>query len=67
MILQAARDQLAAFINPRRRIGSRCPAPPSMPPSMQGVRKGRPDRLGRHHPSVTQAAYCTGLPWERAA
>lgn len=68
VILQAARDQLAAFINPRRRIGVEVPRSAiDAALHVQGVRKV--DLIGWADitPSATQAAYCTGFTVERAA
>ncbi|WP_425935401.1 baseplate J/gp47 family protein [Aeromonas rivipollensis] len=67
VILQAARDQLAAFINPRRRIGVEVPRSAiDAALHVQGVRKV--DLIGWADiaPSPTQAAYCTGFTVERA-
>ncbi|WP_429023145.1 baseplate J/gp47 family protein [Aeromonas allosaccharophila] len=67
VILQAARDQLAAFINPRRRIGVEVPRSAiDATLHVQGVRKV--DLIGWADitPSPTQAAYCTGFTVERA-
>lgn len=66
--LQAARDQLAAFINPRRRIGVEVPRSAiDAALHVQGVRKV--DLIGWADiaPSPTQAAYCTGFTVERAS
>lgn len=68
VILQAARDQLAAFINPRRRIGVEVPRSAiDAALHVQGVRKV--DLIGWADiaPSPTQAAYCTGFTVERAS
>ena len=67
VILQAARDQLATFINPRRRIGVEVPRSAiDAALHVQGVRKV--DLIGWADiaPSPTQAAYCTGFTVERA-
>ena len=67
VILQAARDQLAAIINPRRRIGVEVPRSAiDAALHVQGVRKV--DLIGWADiaPSPTQAAYCTGFTVERA-
>ncbi|WP_429023737.1 baseplate J/gp47 family protein [Aeromonas allosaccharophila] len=67
VILQAARDQLAAFINPRRRIGVEVPRSAiDATLHVQGVRKV--DLIGWADitPSQTQAAYCTGFTVEKA-
>ncbi|MDX7921618.1 baseplate J/gp47 family protein [Aeromonas media] len=67
VILQAARDQLAVFINPRRRIGVEVPRSAiDAALHVQGVRKV--DLIGWADitPSPTQAAYCTGFTVERA-
>lgn len=67
VILQAAREQLAAFINPRRRIGVEVPRSAiDAALHVQGVRKV--DLIGWADiaPSPTQAAYCTGFTVERA-
>ena len=68
VILQAASDSLAAFINPRRRIGVEVPRSAiDAALHVQGVRKV--DLIGWADitPSATQAAYCTGFTVERAA
>ncbi|MNT93895.1 hypothetical protein [Aeromonas dhakensis] len=68
MILQAARDKLAAFINPRRRIGIEVPRSAiDAALHVQGVSKV--DLIGWADitPSPTQAAYCTGFTVERAS
>lgn len=68
VILQAARDQLADFINPRRRIGVEVPRSAiDAALHVQGVRKV--DLIGWADitPSATQAAYCTGFTVERAS
>lgn len=67
VILQAASDSLAAFINPRRRIGVEVPRSAiDAALHVQGVRKV--DLIGWADitPSATQAAYCTGFTVERA-
>ncbi|MGY6039041.1 baseplate J/gp47 family protein [Aeromonas sp. AE23HZ002T15] len=67
VILQAARDKLAAFINPRRRIGLEVPRSAiDAALHVQGVSKV--DLIGWADitPSATQAAYCTGFTVERA-
>lgn len=67
VILQAARDKLAAFINPRRRIGIEVPRSAiDAALHVQGVSKV--DLIGWADitPSATQAAYCTGFTVERA-
>ena len=67
VILQAARDQLAAFINQRRRIGVEVPRSAiDATLHVQGVRKV--DLIGWTDitPSQTQAAYCTGFTVEKA-
>ena len=67
VILQAARDQLATFINPRRRIGVEVPRSAiDAALHVQGVRKV--DLIGWADitPSATKAAYCTGFTVERA-
>ncbi len=67
MILQAARDQLAAFINPRRRIGVEVPRSAiDAALHVQGVRKVELTGWVDIIPSSTQAAYCTGFTVERA-
>lgn len=68
VVLQAARDRLATFINPRRRIGVEVPRSAiDAALHVQGVRKV--DLIGWVDitPSATQAAYCTGFTVERAA
>ncbi|WP_447837529.1 baseplate J/gp47 family protein [Aeromonas salmonicida] len=67
VILQAASDSLAAFINPRRRIGVEVPRSAiDAALHVQGVRKV--DLIGWADitPSATQAAYCTGFTVARA-
>ncbi|BDA12069.1 baseplate assembly protein [Aeromonas caviae] len=67
VILQAARDQLAAFINPRRRIGVEVPRSAiDAALHVQGVRKVELTGWVDIIPSSTQAAYCTGFTVERA-
>ena len=68
VILQTARDRLAAFINPRRRIGVEVPRSAlDAVLHVQGVTKV--DLLGWADitPSLTQAAYCTAFTVELAA
>ncbi|WP_182310668.1 baseplate J/gp47 family protein [Aeromonas media] len=66
--LQAARDQLAAFINPRRRIGVEVPRSAiDAALHVQGVRKVELTGWVDITPSATQAAYCTGFTVERAS
>lgn len=68
VILQAASDSLAAFINPRRRIGVEVPRSAiDAALHVQGVRKV--DLIGWADitPSATKAAYCTGFTVERAS
>lgn len=68
VILQAASDSLAAFINPRRRIGVEVPRSAiDAALHVQGVRKVDLIGWGDITPSATQAAYCTGFTVERAA
>jgi len=67
VILQAASDKLATFINPRRRIGVEVPRSAiDAALHVQGVSKV--DLIGWADitPSPTQAAYCTGFTVERA-
>ncbi|WP_339023376.1 baseplate J/gp47 family protein [Aeromonas salmonicida] len=67
VILQAARDSLAAFINPRRRIGVEVPRSAiDAALHVQGVRKVNLISWADITPSATQAAYCTGFTVERA-
>ncbi|MGU5714876.1 baseplate J/gp47 family protein [Aeromonas taiwanensis] len=67
VILQAARDQLAAFINTRRRIGVEVPRSAiDAALHVQGVRKVELTGWVDIIPSSTQAAYCTGFTVERA-
>ncbi|MGL6543346.1 baseplate J/gp47 family protein [Aeromonas caviae] len=68
VILQAASDSLAAFINPRRRIGVEVPRSAiDAALHVQGVRKVELIGWADIIPSATQAAYCTGFTVERAA
>ena len=68
VILQAAREQLATFINPRRRIGVEVPRSAiDATLHVQGVRKVELTGWIDITPSATQAAYCTGFTVERAA
>ena len=67
MFLQAAREQLAAFINPRRRIGVEVPRSAiDAALHVQGVRKVVLTGWADITPSSTQAAYCTGFTVVRA-
>lgn len=67
VILQAACDSLAAFINPRRRIGVEVPRSAiDAALHVQGVRKVDLISWADITPSATQAAYCTGFTVERA-
>ncbi|WP_429233012.1 baseplate J/gp47 family protein [Aeromonas salmonicida] len=67
VILQAASDSLAAFINPRRRIGVEVPSSAiDAALHVQGVRKVSLIGWADVTPSATQAAYCTGFTVERA-
>lgn len=67
VILQAASDSLAAFINPRRRIGVEVPRSAiDAALHVQGVRKVDLISWADITPSATQAAYCTGFTVERA-
>lgn len=67
VILQAASDSLAAFINPRRRIGVEVPRSAiDAALHVQGVRKVDLTGWADITPSATQAAYCTGFTVERA-
>lgn len=67
VILQAARDQLAAFINPRRRIGVEVPRSAiDAALHVQGVRKVTLTGWADITPTATQAAYCTGFTVELA-
>lgn len=67
VILQAASDSLAAFINPRRRIGVEVPRSAiDAALHVQGVRKVSLIGWADVTPSATQAAYCTGFTVERA-
>ncbi|HDN9017557.1 TPA: baseplate J/gp47 family protein [Aeromonas salmonicida] len=68
VILQAASDSLAAFINPRRRIGVEVPRSAiDAALHVQGVRKVDLISWADITPSATQAAYCTGFTVERAS
>ncbi len=67
VILQEARDQLAAFINPRRRIGVEVPRSAiDAALHVQGVRKVTLTGWADITPTATQAAYCTGFTVELA-
>lgn len=67
VILQAASDSLAAFINPRRRIGVEVPRSAiDAALHVQGVRKVDLISWADIIPSATQAAYCTGFTVARA-
>lgn len=67
VILQAARTSLAAFINPRRRIGIEVPRSAiDAALHVQGVRKVDLIAWADIVPSATQAAYCTAFTVERA-
>ncbi len=67
VVLQAAREQLAAFINPRRRIGVEVPRSAiDAALHVQGVRKVVLTGWADITPSSTQAAYCTGFTVVRA-
>ncbi|MFM5138409.1 baseplate J/gp47 family protein [Aeromonas rivipollensis] len=67
LILQAARDKLAATINPRRRIGVEVPRSAiDAALHVQGVRKVVLTGWADIVPSATQAAYCTGFTVVRA-
>lgn len=68
VILQAARDRLAAFINPRRRIGVEVPRSAiDAALHVQGVSKVDLPSWTDITPSLTQAAYCTAFTVELAA
>ena len=68
MILQTARDRLAAFINPRRRIGVEVPRSAiDAALHVQGVTKVDLPGWADIAPSQTQAAYCTAFTVELAA
>ena len=67
VILQAARDRLAAFINPRRRIGVEVPRSAiDAALHVQGVTKVDLPGWADITPSQTQAAYCTAFTVELA-
>ncbi|MFM5537235.1 baseplate J/gp47 family protein [Aeromonas veronii] len=67
VVLQAARDRLAAFINPRRRIGVEVPRS-AIDAALheQGVTKVDLPGWSDITPSPTQAAYCTAFTVELA-
>ncbi|WP_429118265.1 baseplate J/gp47 family protein [Aeromonas hydrophila] len=68
LILQTARDRLAAFINPRRRIGVEVPRSAiDAALHVQGVSKVDLIDWADITPSHTQAAYCTAFTVELAA
>ncbi|MGN5114967.1 baseplate J/gp47 family protein [Aeromonas jandaei] len=68
VILQTARDRLAAFINPRRRIGVEVPRSAiDAALHVQGVSKVDLIDWADITPSPTQAAYCTAFTVELAA
>ncbi|MGL4869985.1 MAG: baseplate J/gp47 family protein [Aeromonas veronii] len=68
VILQAARERLAAFINPRRRIGVEVPRSAiDAALHVQGVTKVDLPGWADITPSPTQAAYCTAFTVEMAA
>jgi len=68
VILQTARDRLAAFINPRRRIGVEVPRSAiDAALHVQGVTKVDLPGWADITPSPTQAAYCTAFTVELAA
>lgn len=68
LILQTARDRLAAFINPRRRIGVEVPRSAlDAALHVQGVTKVDLPGWADITPSLTQAAYCTAFTVELAA
>lgn len=68
VILQTARDRLAAFINPRRRIGVEVPRSAiDATLHVQGVTKVDLPDWSDITPSPTQAAYCTAFTVELAA
>jgi len=68
VVLQAARDRLAAFINPRRRIGVEVPRSAiDAALHVQGVTKVDLPGWADITPSQTQAAYCTAFTVELAA
>ncbi|WP_421268561.1 baseplate J/gp47 family protein [Aeromonas veronii] len=67
VVLQAARDRLAAFINPRRRIGVEVPRSAiDAALHVQGVTKVDLPGWSDITPSSTQAAYCTAFTVELA-
>ena len=67
VILQAARDRLTAFINPRRRIGVEVPRSAiDAALHVQGVSKVDLPGWADITPSPTQAAYCTAFTVELA-
>ncbi|QXC37253.1 baseplate J/gp47 family protein [Aeromonas sp. FDAARGOS 1410] len=67
VVLQAARDRLAAFINPRRRIGVEVPRSAiDAALHVQGVTKVDLPGWADITPSQTQAAYCTAFTVELA-
>lgn len=67
VVLQAARDRLAAFINPRRRIGVEVPRSAiDAALHVQGVTKVDLPGWSDITPSQTQAAYCTAFTVELA-
>lgn len=67
IILQAARASLAAFINPRRRIGVEVPRSAiDAALHVHGVRKVTLTGWADITPTATQAAYCTGFTVELA-
>ncbi|KRV69726.1 baseplate assembly protein [Aeromonas veronii] len=67
VVLQAARDRLAAFINPRRRIGVEVPRSAiDAALHVQGVTKVDLPGWSDITPSPTQAAYCTAFTVELA-
>ncbi|HHQ4488846.1 TPA: baseplate J/gp47 family protein [Aeromonas hydrophila] len=68
VILQTARDRLAAFINPRRRIGVEVPRSAiDAALHVQGVAKVELPGWADITPNQTQAAYCTAFTVELAA
>ncbi|PKQ80786.1 baseplate assembly protein [Aeromonas sobria] len=68
LILQTARDRLATFINPRRRIGVEVPRSAlDAALHVQGVTKVDLPGWVDITPSPTQAAYCTAFTVELAA
>lgn len=67
VVLQAARDRLAAFINPRRRIGVEVPRSAiDAALHVQGVTKVDLPGWADITPCQTQAAYCTAFTVELA-